>query len=638
MNSRWWISTILCAGLLAVVGLTVSAQSAAEVSLNKDDYPVFPRADEGADPSVPAEQGGKGFKGEGWQTNTSYDLIGDPRAKKGGRLVRYLPDFPGNLLVEGPASNTAFNYLARDLMFDSLLNLHSTSNEWIPCVATHWKISEDKQTYWYRINPNAKFADGTPVTADDVVANWEFRMEDDLGEPSNKLTFGKFEKPVAESKYIVRVKNVTPNWRNFIYFSSMHLYPSKQLKAQPVKEWLEKYNFEYMMANGPYTGNAKEVNRDKQTITLRRRTDYWAADHRRNIGLNNFDELTYVIIADDSIAFEAVKKGDIDLYVVGRAKWWVQECDFAGVQRGLVQKRKIFNEHPRGVSGIAMNMKKEPFNDVRVRKAFALLLDRKKLLDKLMFNQYLPLCSYYPGGEYENPKNPRNEANVDEALKLLGEAGYKDIDDKGRLCKDGKPLEIELMYDSKGFEPHMTVYQEDLQNAGISMTLKLVTPETRWKLLTEKNFQCSLTAWGALQYPNPETSYHSKLADVNDNNNVTCFADKRVDELCAKYDALESHTERVAVIQEIDGILAEAYPYVLFWYAPYERFLYWNKFGVPEPGLPRIGDDRVIESYWWYDEAKDKALQEAIKDAKQQLPVGETDMHYWEKRRAGQGK
>src|SRR5215813_3447374 len=88
---------------------TTPVASNKNVSLNKNDYPVFPDADAGADPSVPAEQGGKGFKGEGWETNTDFDLIGDPRAVKGGLLRDHLPDFPGTLRTQGPESNSAFN-------------------------------------------------------------------------------------------------------------------------------------------------------------------------------------------------------------------------------------------------------------------------------------------------------------------------------------------------------------------------------------------------------------------------------------------------------------------------------------------------------------------------------------------------
>src|ERR1700674_1380280 len=97
------------------------------VSSNKADSPVFPDADAGADPSVPAEQGGKGFTGKGWETNTDFDLIGDPRAIKGGVFRDYVQDFPGTLRVYGPESNSQFNYGVTTLAYESLLAVHPTT-------------------------------------------------------------------------------------------------------------------------------------------------------------------------------------------------------------------------------------------------------------------------------------------------------------------------------------------------------------------------------------------------------------------------------------------------------------------------------------------------------------------------------
>src|SRR5438874_1167917 len=104
------------------------------VSMNKDDYPVFPDADAGADPSVPAEQGGKGFKGEGWETNTSFALQGDPHALKGGVLRDHLEDFPGTLRVFGPESNSQFNYGTTSMLYETLLGVDPNTLEFLPAL------------------------------------------------------------------------------------------------------------------------------------------------------------------------------------------------------------------------------------------------------------------------------------------------------------------------------------------------------------------------------------------------------------------------------------------------------------------------------------------------------------------------
>lgn len=605
-----------------------AAQPAAPVQTDKNAYPVFVSPDEGADPSVPAEQGGKGFTGEGWQTNTEYDLIGDPRAVKGGVLREYILDFPGTLRVEGPESNSALNYMIGPMVYESLLTIHPTTLDYIPVLATHWQVSDDRGTYRYRINPNARWADGQPVTAEDIVATWSFRMDKGLQDPSNQMTFGKFEKPVAESKYIVSVKSKVLNWRNFLYFSGMAIMPAHVLKNVDGATYLKDYNFKMLPGSGPYRMDEADVVKGK-SVSIRRRTDYWADKHRRNVGMNNFDEIREIVVRDQKLAFEMFKKGDIDDYYVNVSREWVEELNFDRVQRGLIQKRKIFNDAPSGYGGIAFNTRKAPFDDIKVRKALALLMNRDELIKKLFFNEYVPLNSYHAGGIYENPNNPKNLYDQQGALALLAEAGWKDRDAQGRLVKNGQPLSLELLYGNKGNETWLTVYQEELRKVGIGLNLRLVTPETLFKLVMDRNFGMVSMAWGALLFPNPETSIGSSLADQANNNNITGFKDARVDELLKQYDQEYDQKKRAAIIQEIDGIQANAYHYILSWDAPFQRIAYWNKFGMPPGYLTRIGDNRDIPSLWWVDPQKEADLRRAMGDNNAKLPVGETEVRYW---------
>jgi microcin C transport system substrate-binding protein len=604
------------------------AAPAAAVATDKNAYPVLPNPDEGADPAVTAEQGGKGFTGEGWETNTNFDLIGDPRAVKGGTLKEYVLDFPGTLRIEGPESNTALNYMIAPMVYESLLTIHPTSLDYMPVLATHWQVSPDKSVYKFRINPNARWADGQPVVADDVVATWKFQMDKGLQSPSSQMTFGKFETPVAESKYIVSVKSKVLNWRNFLYFSGMSILPSHILKNVDGATYLKEYNFKLLPGSGAYRVDEADIVKGK-SVSIRRRNDYWAVKYRRNVGLNNFDEIREIVVRDQKLAFEMFKKGDIDDYYVNVSREWVEEMNFDRVQRGLIQKRKIYNDSPSGFGGLAFNTRKEPFNDIRVRKALTLLLNRQELISKLFFNEYVPLHSYHAGGIYENKNNPKNDYDPQGALKLLADAGWKDRDAQGRLTKNGQPLALELVYANKGQETWMTVYQEELRKVGIALNLRLVTPETSFKLMMDRNFTLAQAGWGALLFPNPETSFGSELADVPNNNNITGFKDARVDELLKQYDKEYDQKKRAAIIQEIDGILANSYHYLLSWDAPFQRIAYWNKFGMPEGYLSRIGDYRDIPSLWWIDPQKDADLRKAMGDNQVKLPVGQTEVRYW---------
>ena len=602
------------------------------VTMDKNAYQVFPNADAGADPAVPAGQGGRGFTGEGWQTNTDFDLIGDPRAVKGGVLRDAMLDFPGTLRITGPESNTAFNFSMMSLVYEALLTLHPTTLDFIPSLATHWQISPDRLTYRFRINPNARWSDGQPVVADDVRATWDFMMDKTLRDPMNELVFGKFERPVVESKYIVRVTSKELNWRNFLYFgASMQLLPSHVLAKVNGATYLKEYNSKLLPGTGPYVVNEPDIQRGKSISIRRRPTGYWAETHRRNVGAYNFDELRTTVVRDHKLSFEMFKRGDLDYYIVGVAREWIEELNFDRVQRGMIQKRKIFNDSPVGVSGLAINTRRPPYNDIRVRQALALLQNRQLMIEKLFFNEYLPLNSYYPGSMYENPANPKMPYDPERALALLAEAGWKGRDAQGRLVKDGRPLSVELLYQSQASEPSLTVYQEDLRRVGITLNLRLITPETLWQLLMQRRFDVSSMGWTGLVFPNPETSYHSRLADPPSTNNLTGIKNARLDALLVDYDREFNPERRAAIIREIDGILTNEHHYVLGWYGPYTRMAYWNKFGHPEGYLTRVGEYyEVIPSLWWIDPERERQLIGAMGDASVKLPVGDTEVRYWE--------
>lgn len=602
----------------------------ANVPLDKAAYSVFPDADAGADPAVPAEQGGKGFTGEGWQTNTGYDLIGDPRAVKGGVFREYIPDFPGTLRIEGPESNTTVNSMIAGGMYESLLTVHPSSLDFIPVLATHWQISEDKRTYRYRLNPNARWSDGQPVTADDVVATWVFKMDKGLQDPSNVLAFGKFEKPVAESKYIVRVKSTQLNWRNFLYFSGMAILPAHVLKNVNGETYLKDYNFKLLPGSGPYVVQDADVIKGKSVSLRRRPSGYWAESHRRNIGVNNFDEIREVVVRDPKLAFEMFKKGDLDTYFVNVSRMWVEELNFDKIQRGLIQKVKVFNDNPAGMAGHAYNTRRAPFDDVRVRMALAHLMNRPLFIEKLFFKEYVPLNSYFAGGIYENPGNPKMEYDPKKALELLAQAGWSQRDAQGRLTKGGKPLTIEMLYGSKVAEPSLTVYQEDLRKVGITLNLRLVTGETLFKLVMDREFDVVDMGWTGLLFPNPETSFHSKLADQKANNNITGMKNPKIDALLDTYDLEFDPVKRVAIIKEIDGLLAAEHHYALGWDAPFARIAYWNRFGMPPGVLTRIGDHRDAVTLWWIDPQKQQALNQAMGSSSASLPVNPVENRYWQ--------
>ena len=611
-----------------------TAASDGNVTADKNAYPVFPDADSGADASVSAAQGGRGFTGEGWETSTDYDLIGDPRAVKGGVLRQaMMTDFPATLRYYGP-NISEWNLSIHELAYESLLLLHPTTLEYIPGLATHWQISNDRQTFRFRINPNAHWADGMPVTADDVIASWKLATDKGIQDPARNLLYSNYEPPVAESKYIVSVRAKNDNWQNFMYFAvgarigGLFIYPAHALKNVTGDAYIRDYNYRMVPGTGPYAIAERDVDKGRM-IRIRRRNDYWAASHRRNIGTANFDEIQQSVVRDRNLEFEMFKRGDIDYYFVQRAQEWVQELNYPNIKRGLNQKRKIFNHNPVGIAGMAMNTRVEPYNDIRVRRALRHLYNRESMVEKLMFNEYFLIDSLFPGSVYENPENEKIRYDPQRAVQLLAEAGWKERDANGRLTRNGRPLTIEIVYAQQASERYFTIYQEDLRKVGITANLRFTTWETLIKLLDDRAFGMASIAYTGELFPTPDINWLSELADQKNNNNITGFKNARADELMRQYQKTFEFSERARLLRELDGILSREHHWLFEWTAPYERIAYWNKFGAPKGYVTRVGSFRDIVSLWWIDPERARRLDEARKDSSIQLGEGPTDDKYW---------
>ncbi|HET9129423.1 MAG TPA: ABC transporter substrate-binding protein, partial [Terriglobia bacterium] len=249
---------------------------------------------------------------------------------------------------------------------------------------------------------------------------------------------------------------------------------------------------------------------------------------------------------------------------------------------------------------------------------------------------YLPDNSYYPGTIYENPGNPKNDFNPQEAVNLLAAAGWKDRDAQGRLVKDGKPLTIEFLYPDKQLETYLTVYQGELQKIGITLNLRLVTSETHFKLLMKRQYEMSVIAWGADVFPYPEQEFHSRLADPDNTNNIVGFKNQRVDELIDMYGKEFDLQKRTGLIRELDGILTSEYRYVLQWYKPSQRLAYWNRYGQPRGTLTRTGEYTSnislgpgMEQLWWIDPVKAQNLEKAKSDPSVKLQTAPVEDRYW---------
>lgn len=561
-----------------------------------------------------------------WTTNQDYPLVGDPnalRVVKDRPFVRVWETFPATLRTEGPNSNSTYLRTIKTLLFESLVQIHPETEEFIPNLASHWKIETDtennRQTFWFHIDPKARFSDGSEVTADDVYWSWWHLTQEDRNDPMSVMTYKEdYEEPEVLDKYTVKVTTKELNWRLFLYFGvSMYIFPGKYCHIDG-KTYLQEYNWRFMPGTGPYELRAGGLQKGK-SLTLTRRDDWWAENERHAVGTHNFHLLKFLLVRKTEIRYQMFKKGDLDHYQVGKAQRWVEELPQEEIiQKGWVKRRKIYNEAPQGHAGFCFNMRKPPFNDKRVRLAFCHLFNREMLFEKLFFHEYEFMDSYFPGRDWGNEvNNEKIRYDPDRAAELLAEAGYKERNEEGILVgPDGKPFEIDFRYGWQSTERIWLPIVKDFKKAGIKINLVLIDPTTLQQKISQRQFVLHFQSWNAILFPNPETGWRSDLADKNDNNNMPGFKNARVDELCKQYNVTFDRQEQKKIIREIDSIIFREHPYALGWYGPFQRILYWDKFGHPKNYVTRIGVEvqRDMMLLWWFDPEREKAMLEARKN------------------------
>lgn len=632
--------------LLAIMVVTTGCGRREKKDNSGDIKNVWKKVDTppGADPSVPDTLGGNGFEkvaeAMGFSTYVIKEdeakFFGDPRAVKGGEISVGEVTFPTTFRPEGQGASLAVNNEIKSYVYETLLITHPVTREYVPSLASHWKISPDKKTFTFRIDPNARWSDGRPVVAQDVVRTWKLMVDPGILEPALNLVYEKFEEPVALSKYIVQVTAKTVNFRNLLYFGAgMPIYPDHELGQITGKEFLDKYNFNMPAGTGAYYLNEKEI-KEGSGWRLTRRPDYWAKDYPAFKNTANFNYINYVVVKDNpTLLYEKFKAGEIDLYRYNMAttEKWVGDTDYDALKNGWIRRFRFFSEGPMGTQGITFNMRRAPFDDMRVRQAFILLYPRQRVIEKLLFNEYEIYDTDYPNTPFANKTIPTTPYDPQAAAKLLAEAGWTSRNSQGILVKNGKPFVIEMSITKDG-ERWMTPYQEELRKIGVDLRLKTMDWNSIIKNVDERNFQIYAYGYTGLLTPNPETSLKGELADKNDNNNIQGFKSARVDELLPIYDSTFDVAGQIKIINEIDRIVYDTHMKSYWWNPKGIRLAVWEKFGMPEYGVGRYTQLSTVSLFagvtWWYDAEKAAKLAEARKN-KTDLGgnKGVTEFRYW---------
>ncbi|MCL2284206.1 MAG: extracellular solute-binding protein [Fibromonadales bacterium] len=515
----------------------------------------------------------------------------------------------------------SFSVSIMSMLFEPLAELHSTENRAVGVLASSWEVSPDGMSYSFEIDGRARWSDGKPVTAYDVQFYYDVIMDLKNLTPIFKVGLSRLERPEVLDSLHFTVKAKDSHWNNFWEVAGMVAFPKHAWENID----FNKIRFEFPVVSGPYEIKHMKIDRN---LELARRDGWWGRQKNYNAGKYNFNKIIYRFMEDRVKALEALKKGDFGAYPLYTAAIWINQTNFPAVEKGYVQKNRVFNEEPKGFQGFSLNLRRDKFKDVRVRKALSFLMNRELMNEKYMHNQYFLLNTYYPSlwERHQNPNAPLYLFAQDSARKLLEDAGYS-VNKQGKLVdSNANPFEITFIIHGE-VVPQITQFQQDLKAVGIDSKIDLVSQSTFRQRIDDANFDLCWMNWGAGRLSDPEASWHSKTANEKGTNNIAGVQDPVIDSLIEAQKTEYNLDARNEILKKLDTRLTEIVPNILLWQSDNNKILHWNRFGYPKSLYGKFNREEAIPVYWWYSPEKAQKLQNAQKKG-ENLPIAEMDVRY----------
>jgi len=565
---------------------------------------------------------------------THFEYV-NPDAPKGGKVSQVGPagrltfDSFNDFILKGDRAQ------GLELLYDSLMTRAFDEPDAVyGLVAKSVEVAPDMMSATFKLRPEAKFADGTPLTAMDVVFSFETLKT--KGHPSYRIILRDVEAAEALDDHTVR------------YTFKGDLVRSLPLEVAqlPVlpKAYYETRNFEATSLEPPLGSGPYKIGTFSQGkfVSYVRRDDYWAKELPVNRGRFNFDEVRYDYFRDRNLELEALFANTIDFREEFTSKDWATGYDKPMVKDGRVQKLSLPDETPSGAQGFFLNTRRELFKDIRVRKALDLAFDFEWSNRNLFFGLYTRTASFFENSDMKATGLPSQEEiellepfretlskdvfgepyappmtdgsgvpreNLRKAVGLLKEAGWT-LDPSNRTLKNaaGKPLAFEILLESAAFERIAGPYVKNLKSIGINATMRRVDPAQYELRMKTFDFDMTVERYSLRLAPGAELKnfWGSEAATTDGSFNLAGISEPSVDALADRVLKASSRAELVTATRALDRVLRAGHYWVPHWYKASHHLAFWNKFSWPDV-KPRY--DRGALSTWWYDEAKAEKLK-----------------------------
>lgn len=475
-------------------------------------------------------------------------------------------------------------------------------------IAKTIEYPEDRSWAVFHLNENAKFHDGEPVTADDVV--FSFNLLIDKGNPFYGFYYADIVNVSALDKHRVKF-DFKPG------ASKETLLITGQLVVLPKHFWQDKdfseATLRMPLGSGPYRIKSVEPGRQ---IIYQRVEDYWATNHPTRKGIYNFDEISVDYYRDGVVALEAFKSGEYDFRRENTSKLWATAYTGPNIDNGSMVREEIEHQNPSGMQAYIFNLRNPMFQDIELRKAIGLVFDFEWTNKNLFYNAYSRTESFFENSDlassglptqeelellmpfrdqlpesvfnsiYQAPKSTgtdRNRKNLRRAKKLLDKAGYKVTDGKLK-SPSGTFIEFELLMFDPSFERIANPFVKSLKRLGISVSLRMV--DTSQYINRIRDFDFDMTNLVISQSLSPGNEqrdfWHSSAADKHGSRNRIGIKHPVVDVLVDKVISAQTREELKTATHALDRVLLNLHLVVPHWHSRSHRLAYWNKFRRPD--------------------------------------------------------
>ena len=595
----------LAGGALALMALTISPAAAAERAHGLSafgDLALPPDFGHFAYANPDAPKGGT-FSLIGWGGVTTFNSL-------------------NNYILKGDAAQ------GLELLFDTLMVRAADEPDAVyGLVAESAEVADDGMSVTFHLRPEARFSDGSPVTADDVVFSFEALKE--KGHPLYHQMLRDVVKAEAVGPQTVRYTFQGDLVRDLpLTVAGLPILSKAYYATKP----FEETTLEAPLGSGPYLVDSMAQGR---TIVYRRNSDYWAKDLPVNKGRWNFDKIRFEYFRDRTAAMEAFKAGFYDFREEFTSKVWATEYDFPAIRDGRVNKEVLPDETPSGTQGFFINTRRDKFKDPRVREALDLAFDFEWTNRNLFYGLYDRTQSFFENSTMKAEGKPSDAeiALLDglgvpvpktayeaaylpptsdgsgqdrnlllQAGKLLDEAGWT-VKNGVRVNDQGEPLKAEILIFEPVMERIAAPYIKKLKLLGIEARIRNVDPAQYQQRLKDFDFDITTQRYSMRNTPGVElrSYFGSAAANTDGSLNLAGVDDPAVDALIERVVGAKTREDMTTAARALDRVLRAGHYWVPHWYKASNTVAYWDKFARPAT-KPRY--DRGILDTWWYDEAK----------------------------------